>query len=371
MINNEVIIFVGNARDYHTIDWCRAVRPCLHPTSWVFITDCIESEGHRRLVSKNDCIKKLFIIDRFLLAEQSVRANIWRNIFKLLLSPLQAILLRIYIGKSSGKVIHAHTFYYGLICRLANYPYLFTPQGGELTERPTKSFFYRHLMIWVLRGARFTFVDSDRMRKISKDLGCDRVEIFQYGIDTAACHQFNSLRDRFRIISNRGVEENYRIEDILQARDSEYPSAPLTFFYPLWEKQALQNFKERLKPYDEDFGRISKESCYLKYSEARLVISIPKSDSSPRSVYEAIFCGAPVACAASGWVEDLPQSMRQRVYIIDPEYDGWLMRALEWADSIVSVPFVPCEHALSNYDQYAVANKIFHRFYLPIIFHQS
>lgn len=353
------------------MDWCRAVRPCLALGSWVFFTDCVESEGHIRIATDADRIRKLFVIDRYLLSEQSARANIWRNALKFALSPLQALLLRLFIGQARGKVFHAHTFYYGFICYLARLPYLFTPQGGELTERPKESALYRFLMRRTLRGARFTFVDSERMRKVATELGCSDVAIYQYGIDTAACRTSDIGWKRSRLVSNRGIQDNYRIEHIQRARDADCHDIPLTFFFPLWDEEYLQSYRSRLKPHDEDLGRISKERCYRYYAEARLVISIPKSDSSPRSVYEAVFCGAPVVTTPSRWVDDLPTSMRERVLIVDPERDSWLGEALSWADRVGSVPFVPCDDALSRYDQFAVARKIFDRFYQPTTYATS
>lgn len=367
MADHRPVVFVGNARDYHTMDWCRAIHPCLLPDSWFFFTDCVESEGHIRIVNQKDQVRYLLLIDPFLLKEQSVKANIWRNFLKLLLSPFQAVLLRIRIGNPSGRVIHAHTFYYGMLCRMANIPYLFTPQGGELTERPKESALYRRLMRWTLSGAKYTFVDSQRMKQTANELGCTDVAIYQYGIDTAACQSADTGLERWRLVSNRGIQDNYRIEHIQFARDSECDSIPLTFFYPLWEQQYWQAFRQRLRPGDQDLGRIDKEQCYKLYAESRLVISIPESDSSPRSVYEAIFCGAPVVTTPSLWVDDLPASMRRRVLLVDPKSVGWLRQALIWADECIRNPFEPCTDAISRYDQYGVAREIFERFYRPLL----
>lgn len=298
---------------------------------------------------------------------QSALANRWRNLLKLALLPLQALALRIKVGDPAGHVIHAHTFYYGLLCRTAGLPYLFTPQGGELTERPKESRLYRCLMSWVLRGAIYSFVDSERMRTAAHELGCTAVGIFQYGIDTAACRAANTGRLRHRLVSNRGIEANYRIDSIQAARDRECPRMRLTFFYPLWDAPYQRDFRARLQEGDDDLGRVPKDRCYELYAEACLVISIPHSDSSPRSVYEAIFCGAPVATTASRWVEDLPASMRSRVLVVDPDQSGWLARAQAWADECLHTPFAPCEDAISQYDQFGVARGIYDRFYRPIL----
>jgi len=361
------VYFVGNGRCYHTIDWCRAIYPCLPQDSWSFLTDCVESEGHLRIIGEGDQPISLFNIDSLLMQKQSRMANRWRNFVKLLLLPIQALKLRAVLQRPKGKVIHAHTFYYGLMCRLARLPYLFTPQGGELTERPKESTVYRKLMGWVLNGAAYSFVDSERMRSMAIELGCVRVGIYQYGVDTSACRRSDMSNKRWRIVSNRGIEANYQIDRIQFGRDRQQTRERLTFVYPFWEATYLKAFRARLRIGDEDLGRISKDRCYQLYAESRLVISIPQTDSSPRSVYEAIFCGAAVATTGSRWIDDLPLSMRNRIRVVDPEEEGWLSDAVNWADKLSNAPFVPCEDAISRYDQYAVARTIYERFYRPTL----
>jgi hypothetical protein len=357
------VLFIGNARCYHTVDLCRSLRKNLPERSCLFFTDLIESEGHPKIIRAEDSIKKLIIIDRLLLKRMTRAADIWRNLVKFVLAPLQAGIFRVRVGSLRSVVIHAHTFYYGFLCRIAGVPFLFTPQGGELTERPYKSAVYRRLMRWTLAGARHTFVDSRRMLSTAKELGCERVSIFQYGIDTTSCSVHASGRDRWRVVSNRGITKNYRIDVIQAARDREAPRVPLTFFYPFWELEYKDLYRARLARIDQDRGRVSKGECYTLYGEALLVVSIPLSDSSPRSVYEAIFCGAPVVTVASEWVDDLPASMRERVLVVDPESNSWLTQALAWARSVSQASFVPCDVSRKKYDQYLVARDIVDRFY--------
>lgn len=361
----STVIFVCNARDYHTIDLCGALQNFLPQNSCLYITDCMESEGYDRIISTSNSIKKLLVIDPFLFPNQSTASNLWRNLLKLFLSPLQAALLKIYIGNPTGKIIHAHTFYYGLLCRLALIPFFFTPQGGELTERPNQSRIYKFLIQWVLSGAIHTFVDSKRMFDMARSLTRSNVSIHQYGIDTKSCINADSGYERWRIISNRGLESNYQIDLIQEARDFSGIDLPITFFYPLFDSNYSDYIRRGMKASDTDLGRIDKHSCYKLYAEAQLVVSIPISDSSPRSVYEAIFCGAPVVTTYSRWVEDLPPSMRDRVLIIDPQSFGWFNTAITWAKQCLKQPFIPCEVSLGKFDQFFLASEIVQKYYLP------
>lgn len=357
------VVFVGNARDYHTIDHIRSIYRCLPARSWLFLTDCIESEGHVRLVSSVDSIRNLLIIDSLLFKDQSARGHQWRNFLKLILAPFQAFLLAVKVKSINPSIIHAHTFYYGLLCRLARIPFLLTPQGGELTERPYQSYLYRILMGWTLRGASHVFVDSARMHDSALSLGCNKVSVIQYGIDTRTCLSFAHSSNRHRILSVRGIESIYRILDLQIARDCQIPSLPLTFVYPLWETHYRTEFRSQLKPFDHDLGRVQKDQLYQIYGESILVVSIPSTDSSPRSVYEAIFCGCAVVTVHSRWIDDLPDSMRSRIRIADLYSPSWLYDAYQWACDLAHHPFTPCHDAIATFDQFESARHLVTTFY--------
>ena len=105
---------------------------------------------------------------------------------------------------------------------------------------------------------------------------------------------------------------------------------------------------------DQNLGTISKDACHKLYAKASLVISIPISDSSPRSVYEAIFCGAAVATVYSPWIDNLPTSMRERIVVLDPLDERWFCEAIAFAEKIMGSRFEPCSDALERFDQFNV-----------------
>lgn len=97
---------------------------------------------------------------------------------------------------------------------------------------------------------------------------------------------------------------------------------------------------------------------YQIFSEARLVISIPLSDSSPRSVYEAIFCGAPVAICHNRYYDILPDDMKSRMILIDLDNPDWFELALTEADVLIqSEPEFSAE-TWDMFDQRASLKKI-------------
>ena len=78
------VVFIGNARCFHTIDWYHNANNILYPYKTPFLTDLIESEGYFRLVQSDDLIINLHNIDRYLFNTLSKFGDIWRNIVKLL-----------------------------------------------------------------------------------------------------------------------------------------------------------------------------------------------------------------------------------------------------------------------------------------------
>ena len=85
-----------------------------------------------------------------------------------------------------------------------------------------------------------------------------------------------------------------------------------------------------MKYSDKDLGRIEKKiDLYKILNSTILAISIPESDSSPRSVYEAIFCGCAIATTYNQWIKSLPKCMKNRIIIVDLDNQDWLKVALK------------------------------------------
>ena len=87
------------------------------------------------------------------------------------------------------------------------------------------------------------------------------------------------------------------------------------------------------------------------------VISIPKSDSSPRSMYEAIFCGAAILCTHAPFVDSLPECMKRRIILVRLDDPCWLNRGIAMARQITSQSYVPSNEALDQFDQVSSMKK--------------
>lgn len=346
------IVFLGNGRCYHTLDWFRSAQKLSPNNPPLLATDLIESESFEKLIKSGDLVVELLILDRYLLSNQSHIGNIWRNLLKLLVLPVQIIKLRKLIKRYKNPIVHAHSMYYIAIARFSSCRYVATPQGSEILVRPYKSAAYKLFSGIALSRASCITVDSIAMQNVlSEQFGFDSV-IIQNGIDVNKISELNNKQiERNRVVSIRGFSPNYQIGHILDTRNNSMHGLPLYFCYPFEEKEYKSSMSTKLTGVDHDVGRLSRLELYRLLLAAKLVISIPVSDSSPRSVYEAIFCGCFVATTNGEWISQLPECMASRVIVIDTQSETWLQDAINYADLNTNCPYIPSSHALELFDQ--------------------
>lgn len=359
------IVILGGARDYHALDWYRTVKKLMPSTNVILLTDLIGGEGFDVIVNESDRVEKLFIIDKFLFKGQSRAGNIWRNIFKLLVLPIQIFYLKKYKREHPDSVFHAHPMYYMFLCWLSGIEFIGSPQGDEILIRPYRSKLYKYFAQKTLQAAKYVTVDSINMQKGIEQLSGVHALVYQYGIDVENLLQLKSMK-RDKIASIRGMLPLYRIQEIIEARNNSKIlfQKTITFIYPYYDEAYYINMQKLMITHDDDLGRLDKNDMYRLLSESFLVISIPESDSSPRSVYESIFSGCCVAVTYNQWIESLPQCMKNRLFIVDLDDPLWLEKAFEFAKKCVLVPYVPSEEALEMFDQRKSIGKVIEKLYL-------
>jgi hypothetical protein len=316
------------------------------------MTDLIEGEGFPKLVDNEDCVKKLYILDRLLSKNYSDTGNIWRNILKILLIPLQIIIIRFYLKDIVNPFIFAHSTYYVFLARFSGVRYVAFPQGSEVLVRPFRSKLYKMFARFSLRTASAVIVDSIAMQTKLKELYGFDSNVIQNGIAIPSIRQLN-IGDsrRSKVTSARGIDKNYRTIELLEERRMNYSELSLSICYPFANSGYLNLVRAYFTLNDEVHGKLDRNQLYSLFKRSYAVISIPESDSSPRSVYEAIFCGAAVICSYSSYIDDLPKCMRSRLIIVDPSGCNWLENALEEAMHISNDQYLPSEDALNRFDQ--------------------
>jgi len=342
------VVFLGSGRCFHTFDWfwsCELLLGRRVP----FITDNFEGDGLPCLFREGDDVRRLLIIDRILSPRASSLGHKWRNLVKLLLIPVQILLLRRHLAKLGNPFVVAHSTYYAFLASFTNAAYSATPQGSEVLVRPDSPF-YRWLLKRSVKKASFVTVDSEAMRGVLRALTDRPVHIVQNGIDVRAVRAAGAgVRDA--IVSIRAIAANYRILEILKARDEGLPDTPLSLIFPFTEAGYLAEVENAVGPHDLMLGRLERSDLYRLVARSICILSIPVSDSSPRSVYEAIFAGAAAICAPSQYIDALPACMRARVIVVNVGQPGWFAEAFAQASEIVKTEYRPSEEALLAFDQ--------------------
>jgi len=358
------LAFLCGARDYHAMDWYRNAK-ILHPEKNIsIVTDLISSEGYNSLLNQTDKVYKLLILDNFLFKKQSKKANIWRNFLKLLFFPIQVLLLKKYDKVNPTTIYHAHSMYYLFLAWASGITYIGTAQGSDILIRPNKSLLYKYFAIKSLKRAKAITVDSLKMKEVIYDMSGVKSYVIQDGINIDSINIFfkgnKHKYERKNILSIRGLAPIYRIGEAIEARNCSKKNSniPFIFIYPFVESQYEIKINSSFKSIDVKHGRLKRLKMYEVLAKTKLVISIPESDSSPRSVYESIFCGCAVAITHQPYYDALPRDMKSRILLIDLEDETWFDTAIEFADKIITTPYLPSKEALDNFDQKKSFNKI-------------
>ncbi len=352
------LVFLCGARDFHAMDWYKSALELNTGYEIVIVTDLIAGEGYKKIVTDKDIVYKLLILDNLLFSKQSSFGHLWRNLLKFLVLPVQVLLLKKFNKKHKSCIYHAHSMYYLVLARAAGVEYVGTPQGSDVLVKPFRSRFFKWFAKYGLQKAKEITVDSENMKSGVKDLVNRDAVIIQNGIDLDAIQKSLELLQSRKIeyaregmLSIRGFTPLYRIKDILSNRITSNLSLKITYIYPFYDDNYKVECDSFIQTNDIDLGRVERMKMYQLMNETKLVISIPLSDSSPRSVYEAIFCGAPVAITYNNYYELLPQSMKDRIIIVDLNLNDWLKYALIRAEEILEEQFVPDQEAIEMFDQ--------------------
>ena len=356
------IIILGSVRDYHAVDWYLSLYKINQ--NIIFVSDCNCGEGITNQMPKSHEYIKLFPLDILLMKSQSNFANIWRNILKILLLPLNSFLFLLICLYINPKIIHAHPLYYGLICKFINKKYIVTPQGSEILVRAKNNYIYRFFAGIILKGAKTITTDSSLMKESINNLYKLDAYVIQNGIDTKAILKNKKRKVLIKndyILSYRSIHENYRILEILKSRNYSCPDKPIYFVYPSFDGAYLELLKKYLKPFDKLLGKVKKEKLYSLMSNSIASISIPLSDSSPKSVYESIFSGAPSILQNNPYQLFITDSMKSRVITVnnkDIKNPNWLNNSIKNALNI-SREFTPCKYSHEKFDSELVLKSTY------------
>lgn len=357
------IFFIGDAADFHVVDKFNQATQVLKEKE-IFLFSGISIEKNQAGSSiVNDTNVVNYDLSCILFLKFLKNSQFTKNVIKALLFPLQIILLKFLKWRNPDSVFHAFTMYYAVLCYFTRLHYVVTPQASEILHRIDLSKIYRFFAIRALGHATNIIVDSQEMQVKLTEYGIDSL-VFKNGFDAQKLlTDSTEVYERDLIVSIRGLRALYRIDKVFDGRDALSKAVGLQLIYPASDLDYKKKLKPRLLNIDADVGTLDKPSMYGLLRRSKLVISIPETDSSPRSVYEAIFAGAAAAVTKSSYLDELPSCMLKRIFVVDLDNIYWMAEALAFADDVVRKQYIPSQKALNMCDYNTTMQKISDAFY--------
>ena len=171
------LVFLCGARDFHAIDWYRRSLDELTNINIYILTDLIEGENFKKLITSKDKVFKLIILDNFLLRDQSEIGHLWRRIIKIIVFPIQVILIRRFSKKFPNTIFYSHAMYYIWLSKFAGVEFVGRPQGNEILTNLFRSRFYKFLSIKSMQSAKSIIVDSFLMNKMIQKIKNNKINV--------------------------------------------------------------------------------------------------------------------------------------------------------------------------------------------------
>jgi glycosyltransferase involved in cell wall biosynthesis len=233
--------------------------------------------------------------------------------------------LRRLLRELRPDVVHAHWLYgFAFLAALARARPLVAMAWGSdvLAASPRQLRNCRY----ALRHSDLAMTDSAALVGRLVELGADpsRTELVNWGVDLK---RFTPAEDRAAIRSRLGlgsgpvvlspraltpVYNPATVLDAFERASSRVPGLQLVLKHIGAEPQGLD------RPLPEGarvVGHVPYEQMPDWYRAADIVVSIPSSDSSPRTVWEAMACGAPCVLSDLPWVRELIKPGRHALVV--------------------------------------------------------
>lgn len=244
---------------------------------------------------------------------------------KLLSARFYAAKIDQLVLKQKIDVIHAHTLFHGYITSYlkSSVPVIFTPMGSDIIIHAQQNLIYKVMAHKAFKKATVTTGDSIILQQQGYKVGAkaQNNHIIQNGVDSSIFkprtakklkQDLGVLKDETLIFSPRAITPLYNIDTIIDSLSELKKTNPRfkcmfsyafggEYYIKLKEKVISLGLSENVIW----LGYINYEDMQLYYNAADLVISVPSSDSSPKSVYEAMFCGKPVIISDLAWSHEL------------------------------------------------------------------
>ncbi len=181
---------------------------------------------------------------------------------------------------------------------------------------------------FVARFAGMVMADSTDLLNRLIELGAspDRAVLLNWGIDLQHFSPPSTARAQLRhelglpagrlILSPRSLREVYNPQTIIDAFElvaDEEPDVRLLLKHFGADEPDLSNRRHRDRIHSVGYVPYDRMADYYRASD--VCVSIPSSDSSPRSVWEALGCGCPCILSDLPWVHELIEDGREALLV--------------------------------------------------------
>lgn len=244
-------------------------------------------------------------------------------------------------------IVHAHSLYYGYLASYikSNVPIVFTPMGSDVIIHAQKNKIYNMMAKRAFKFADVITGDSLVKQKSGFKLGAPKKRnyIVQNGVDSKVFYPkkndlkglYNVANDEILIFSPRAITPLYNIDVIIKSlseliRKGYKLKCMFSFAFGDKYEGQLKDLIKRLKIEKNIIwlGYLTYEAMADHYNASDIVVSIPSSDSSPKSVYEAMFCAKPIVVSDLEWSYEYAEHSECMLRVTVGDSDE-LSRALE------------------------------------------
>lgn len=227
------------------------------------------------------------------------------------------------VREKNIHIIHAHNLYQGFICSYikSKVPVVFTPMGSDIIIHAQQNFLYKFMAKKAFKRANVVTGDSLLIQKRGLLVGANQIKnyIIQNGVDSKKFFpnssnvrtSLNIDEDDFLIYSPRGLDDIYNIKKIIEViallqKEGIKVKCMISYGFGEYNLNMLKKCISDLNIQDLIIwiGSVEYDDMPHYYNAADMIISIPDSDSSPKSVYEAMFCKKPVIVSDLDWVNE-------------------------------------------------------------------
>lgn len=312
------ILFIADMYSWHTSLWLKYFSK----NHIVYLLSDERGYEKKQVYQNVKIIKHPGIIGKFI-NYFNISSTFLRHLNKFLSTDIYVKLANEVIETENIDIIHAHSLYYGYIAsKIKNkkIKIIFSPLGSDVMVDAFNKAFYKKMVDKVFLRTNIITADSNAKLNACKKLGSGQIEshIIQYGVDKNHFEykskkqiDLNKINSEFILFSPRGLSPEYNIDCILKAlamlnKDGIKFKCMFAFNYgeKILAKYKLISKKLNISNNIEWLGYIKYEDMSDLYNMSDVVISFPFIDSSPKCVYEALFCKSNVIVSDLEWSYD-------------------------------------------------------------------